>query len=88
MKRKKYAMAISFSRSAEDWIGLGRIVDSVMEEYIVHGELSMFRMSGPSMFTDVMSQDHYDMSHSLPISRLPFKSSERSPALTGSLSSA
>ena len=34
---KKYRFAISYCRSAEDWAMLGRIVESLMEEYITHG---------------------------------------------------
>ncbi|KAI5124259.1 hypothetical protein M0805_005108 [Coniferiporia weirii] len=38
-KLRKYGLAISYCRSAEDWKGLGHIVDSVLEEYILHGPL-------------------------------------------------
>lgn len=42
MNLKKYGLAVSFCRSAEDWTGLGHIVDSVMEEYIVNGVQTIF----------------------------------------------
>ncbi|KAK0488650.1 nucleoporin Nup85-like protein [Armillaria novae-zelandiae] len=32
-----YALAISYSISAEDWFGLGRIIDRLLEEYILSG---------------------------------------------------
>ncbi|KLO17911.1 hypothetical protein SCHPADRAFT_820586 [Schizopora paradoxa] len=38
-KLKKYGLAVAYSRSAEDWLGLGHIIDSLMEEYILHGPL-------------------------------------------------
>lgn len=38
LESKKYGLAVSYCRSAEDWLGLGHIVNSLMDEYIVHGE--------------------------------------------------
>ncbi|TDL24108.1 hypothetical protein BD410DRAFT_786808 [Rickenella mellea] len=43
---KKYGLAISYCLSAEDWPGLGRIVDRVLNEYIAHG---------PSRFTSLVA---------------------------------
>jgi nuclear pore complex protein Nup85 len=40
---KDYGLAVSYCTSAEDWRGLARIVDSVLEEYIT---------SGPRKFTE------------------------------------
>ncbi|KAI0630839.1 Nup85 nucleoporin-domain-containing protein [Trametes polyzona] len=37
IKEKKYGLAISYCTSAEDWVGLGRAVDLVLEEYIAQG---------------------------------------------------
>jgi nuclear pore complex protein Nup85 len=34
---KDYGLAISYCISAEDWRGLGRIVDRVLDEYITNG---------------------------------------------------
>ncbi|KJA25724.1 hypothetical protein HYPSUDRAFT_134002 [Hypholoma sublateritium FD-334 SS-4] len=34
---KDYGLAVSYCISAEDWLGLGRIVDRVLEEYITDG---------------------------------------------------
>ncbi|KAI0774773.1 Nup85 nucleoporin-domain-containing protein [Trametes elegans] len=34
---KEYGLAISYYTSAEDWVGLGRTVDLVLEEYISQG---------------------------------------------------
>ncbi|KAK0189185.1 Nup85 nucleoporin-domain-containing protein [Armillaria mellea] len=34
---KDYALAISYSISAEDWFGLGRIIDRLLEECIING---------------------------------------------------
>ncbi|KAJ3508718.1 hypothetical protein NLJ89_g5602 [Agrocybe chaxingu] len=39
---KDYGLAVSYCISAEDWRGLGRVVDNVLDEYIT---------SGPSNFT-------------------------------------
>ncbi|OCB86404.1 hypothetical protein A7U60_g6522 [Sanghuangporus baumii] len=36
-KLKKYGLAVSFCRSAEDWTLLGHIIETVMEEYITQG---------------------------------------------------
>lgn len=37
LKEKEYGLAISYCTSAEDWSGLGRIVECVLEEYIAQG---------------------------------------------------
>ncbi|KAH9926312.1 Nup85 nucleoporin-domain-containing protein [Epithele typhae] len=37
IREKEYGLAISYCTSAEDWPGLGRVVDLVLEEYIVQG---------------------------------------------------
>lgn len=37
MKEKDYGMAVSYCTSAEDWPGLGRVVDRVLEEYVLQG---------------------------------------------------
>ncbi|KAJ4470133.1 Nup85 nucleoporin-domain-containing protein, partial [Lentinula aciculospora] len=37
MRSQDYGLAISYSISAEDWIGLGRIIDAVLNEYIQSG---------------------------------------------------
>lgn len=34
---KKYGLALSYASSAEDWPGLGRVVDRVLQEYISAG---------------------------------------------------
>ncbi|KAF8998522.1 nucleoporin Nup85-like protein [Cyathus striatus] len=46
MQDKAYGLAISYCASAEDWPGLGRIVDRVLDEYII---------SGPYTFTQYAS---------------------------------
>ncbi|KAF9444472.1 hypothetical protein P691DRAFT_677501 [Macrolepiota fuliginosa MF-IS2] len=35
--RKDYGLAVAYCASAEDWAGLGRVVDYVLEEYITSG---------------------------------------------------
>ncbi|KAG6873516.1 hypothetical protein C0995_014784 [Termitomyces sp. Mi166 len=37
VSRKDYGLAAVYSISAEDWLGLGRIVERVLEEYILNG---------------------------------------------------
>lgn len=37
---KDYGLAVSYCISAEDWRGLGRVVDRVLEEYITSGASS------------------------------------------------
>ncbi|KAI5895131.1 uncharacterized protein SCHCODRAFT_02618667 [Schizophyllum commune H4-8] len=34
---KEYGLAISYCKSAEDWAGLGRVIDRILNEYIAHG---------------------------------------------------
>lgn len=46
MQKKEYGLAISYCSSAEDWPGLGRVVDRVLDEYII---------SGPENFTKYVS---------------------------------
>jgi nuclear pore complex protein Nup85 len=42
VQEKEYGLALSYTSSAEDWPGLGRVVDRVLEEYIT---------AGPEQFT-------------------------------------
>ncbi|CCM06137.1 uncharacterized protein FIBRA_08387 [Fibroporia radiculosa] len=37
LQEKDYGLAVSYCVSAEDWTGLGRIVDRVLDEYVVQG---------------------------------------------------
>ena len=37
IREKDYGLAVSYYTSAEDWPGLGRVVDLVLEEYLVQG---------------------------------------------------
>ncbi|KAG5720185.1 Nuclear pore complex protein Nup85 [Termitomyces sp. T112] len=37
VSRKEYGLATAYSISAEDWPGLGRVVERVLEEYITNG---------------------------------------------------
>jgi hypothetical protein len=41
VQEKEYGLALSYSSSAEDWPGLGRVVDRVLEEYITAGMNSL-----------------------------------------------
>ncbi len=40
MREKEYGLAVSYCTSAKDWAGLGRVIDLVLEEYIVQGRLT------------------------------------------------
>ncbi|PAV19573.1 hypothetical protein PNOK_0450700 [Pyrrhoderma noxium] len=46
VKLRKYDLAVSCCTSAEDWTGLGHIVDNILEEYIAHG---------PEFYIDLVS---------------------------------
>lgn len=46
VQRKEYGLAISYYSSAEDWPGLGRVIDRVLQEYI---------RSGPEQYTKFVS---------------------------------
>jgi len=58
---KEYGLALSYASSAEDWPGLGRVVDRVLQEYISAGTKMQFYesiylestkiQSGPEQFT-------------------------------------
>ncbi|KAF9219749.1 hypothetical protein BS17DRAFT_375656 [Gyrodon lividus] len=37
VQRKEYGLALSYCSSAEDWAGLGRVVDRILQEYIHAG---------------------------------------------------
>jgi len=37
VEEKDFGLAVSYCASAEDWSGLGRVVDRVLEEYIING---------------------------------------------------
>ncbi|KAJ7334118.1 Nup85 nucleoporin-domain-containing protein [Mycena albidolilacea] len=40
VREKDYGLAVSYCSSAEDWQGLGRVVDRVLDEYITSGPTS------------------------------------------------
>ncbi|EDR05684.1 uncharacterized protein LACBIDRAFT_302853 [Laccaria bicolor S238N-H82] len=37
VQKKDYGLAVSYCISAEDWVGLGSVVDRVLDEYIING---------------------------------------------------
>jgi nuclear pore complex protein Nup85 len=47
MDEKQYGLAISYYTSAEDWPGLGRVIDQVLHEYI---------SQGPAKFTSLVAE--------------------------------
>ncbi|KAF9461545.1 nucleoporin Nup85-like protein [Collybia nuda] len=68
---KEYGLAVSYCTSAEDWPGLGRVVDRVLDEYIVSGpeNFSQYALAiAPSV------QELYDQpsSHGIFVHRLMF----------------
>lgn len=42
VQEKEYGLALSYCTSAEDWPGLGRVIDRVLDEYIDGGKPSTF----------------------------------------------
>ncbi|OCH91378.1 hypothetical protein OBBRIDRAFT_753240 [Obba rivulosa] len=44
MQEKEYGLAVSYCASAEDWPGLGRVVDRVLEDYITEGPETFARL--------------------------------------------
>lgn len=44
MNEKQYGLAISYYASAEDWPGLGRVVDRVLDEYVTQGPAKFARL--------------------------------------------
>ncbi|KAJ8482613.1 hypothetical protein ONZ51_g5233 [Trametes cubensis] len=62
IREKEYGLAISYCTSAEDWAGLGRVVDLVLEEYIAQGKSEPARAE-----TQVTSADRviYPLSQAL-----------------------
>lgn len=44
MNEKEYGLAISYYASAEDWPGLGRVVDRVLDEYVTQGPAKFARL--------------------------------------------
>ena len=46
IREKDFGLAVSYCVSAEDWPGLGRVVDRVLEEYIKNG---MEKVAGRSL---------------------------------------
>ena len=41
MREREFGLAVSYCVSAEDWVGLGRIVDRMLEVYIAHGTYAL-----------------------------------------------
>jgi hypothetical protein len=37
LQRRQYGLAISYLTSAENWTGLGHVVDKVLNEFLVNG---------------------------------------------------
>ena len=37
MRKREFGLTVSYCVSAEDWVGLGRIVDRMLAVYIAHG---------------------------------------------------
>ncbi|KAI0343020.1 hypothetical protein BDW22DRAFT_1329132 [Trametopsis cervina] len=44
LTEKEYGLAVAYSSSAEDWPGLGRIVDRVLDEYLIEGPANFARL--------------------------------------------
>jgi len=44
VSNKDYGLAISYCLSAEDWRGVGRVVDSVLDEYVINGSAFFFHI--------------------------------------------
>ncbi|KAI0070891.1 hypothetical protein K474DRAFT_1669600 [Panus rudis PR-1116 ss-1] len=44
LKEKEYGLAVSYYASAEDWPGLGRVVDRVLNEYTISGPVKFAQM--------------------------------------------
>lgn len=42
VQKKEYGLALSYCSSAEDWPGLGRVVDRILQEYIHTGSVLVF----------------------------------------------
>lgn len=42
VQKKEYGLALSYCSSAEDWPGLGRVVDRILQEYIHTGSAPVF----------------------------------------------
>lgn len=45
VRDKDFGLAVSYYASAEDWAGLGRVVDRVLEEHITNGAEEKARIS-------------------------------------------
>ena len=41
MREREFGLAVSYCVSAEDWVGLGRVVDRMLEVYIAHGTYAL-----------------------------------------------
>ncbi|KAI0690305.1 Nup85 nucleoporin-domain-containing protein [Cytidiella melzeri] len=44
LAEKEYGLAVAYTSSAEDWPGLGRIVDCVLDEYLKEGPVKFARL--------------------------------------------
>lgn len=62
VQKKDYGLAVSYCISAEDWVGLGPVVDRVLDEYIINGlcylkilifrfGANMLNFEGPQIFS-------------------------------------
>ncbi|KAF9648762.1 hypothetical protein BDM02DRAFT_3180018 [Thelephora ganbajun] len=76
MSEKHYGLAISYYASAEDWPGLGRVVDQVLNEYITQGPakfISFVAEIAPSLRTLHSATDSSDYPiHGIFLHRLVF----------------
>ena len=56
VSEKDYGLAVSYCTSAEDWRGLARIVDRVLEEYIAEGISATLWVPGLKAYFTIGSQ--------------------------------
>lgn len=58
---KDFGLAVSYCASAEDWPGLGRVVDRVLEEYITNGMRELARTSCCYLTNEKVQHNLLDM---------------------------
>ncbi|KAF8892121.1 nucleoporin Nup85-like protein [Infundibulicybe gibba] len=71
IQEKDYGLAISYCTSAEDWLGLGRVVDRVLDEYIYHGSAD-FSKYASAIAPSIQDLQHHPTARGVFFHRLMF----------------
>ncbi|THV00805.1 hypothetical protein K435DRAFT_776286 [Dendrothele bispora CBS 962.96] len=71
VRQKDYGLAVSYCISAEDWVSLGRVIDSILDEY-VHNGAAEFAKQASKIAPSVQELQSRTVSEAIFVHRLIF----------------